>query len=56
MRIEGHADIFRFLLAENLMQGIAKAQNGRCIQTLGVDSWILDEGVICPIESRHRHR
>jgi hypothetical protein len=32
------------------VEGVAKAHNGRCVHSLGVDSWILDESEIGPVD------
>ena len=44
--VESHADISRFLFGDNLIKGIDKAHNGRCVQSFGVDSWVFDKRII----------
>ena len=52
MRVEGHADMGRFLFGEHLVQRVQESHNGTRIQTFRVDSWIFDERIIAAINER----
>jgi hypothetical protein len=37
---------------EHLVEGVEEAHNGTCVQSLGVDSGVLDERIITAIDER----
>jgi len=47
--VECHANICGILFCEHLVEGVAKAHDGRCVEAFGVDTRVVDECVIRPI-------
>ena len=52
MGVEGHAQMGGLLFADDFVERIDEADDGRRVQTLGVDAGVLDEGVIRAIDER----
>ena len=48
--VESYSNMRGVFFVDDFVQGIAKAQNGRCVHTFGVDTRRADECVICPID------
>ena len=44
--IECYTNMRWLFLCKNLVQGVAKAHNSRCIQALRVDTWTFDKCVV----------
>ena len=51
-RVEGHADVGGILLLEHLFEGVDKAQDGRSVLPLRVDSRVLDERIVGAVDER----
>ena len=49
MGVEGHAKILGLLLFNHLLQGVHKADDGTCVESLGVDARVLDKCVVRPV-------
>ena len=52
MRVEGHADMRWLLLLQHFIQRVTETDNGRGVLTFGIDTRVLDEGVIGTINER----
>ena len=48
--VEGHAEILRFLLGENLLESITEPQHSRRILPFGVEPWATDKSIVSPID------
>ena len=52
VRVEGHTDVGRLSLGDDLLQRVHETKDGRRVLTLRVDARVLDKGVISTIDER----
>ena len=50
MGIECHANVCWAHVAEHVFERVYKAQDGTCVLTLGVVSWIFDESIVGSVD------
>ena len=50
--VEGDADMGGLLFLQHFLEGVDKAQDGRCVEAFGVDARVLDERIIRTVDER----
>ena len=50
MWVKGHTKVCGAHVAQHILQGVHKAQDGTCVLALGVVSWIFDESIVGSVD------